>query len=185
MGAALPAGRAVLRVLDATQRTALGRLVLGPPFTIAVFLATELRAVARRAPGHRRAWALHVLAILPVLYWIVAVAGMPMWRCLLAFVYPGASLTLLRSFAEHRADAVPDRRTAVVEAGLFFSLVFLNNNLHVMHHAAPRAPWFELPRLWTRERSAFLTRAPDLILPGYLTIVWTQALRPFAKKRDS
>jgi fatty acid desaturase len=185
LGRALPAWGAVLRVLDATQRTALGRLVLGPPLTIAVFLATELRAIVRRTPGHRRAWALHALALLPVLYWIVSVAGIPPWKYVFAFVYPGASLTLLRSFAEHRADAVPGRRTAVVEAGLFFRLIFLNNNLHVMHHAAPRAPWFELPRLWARERSALATRAPDLIQPGYLTIVWTQALRPFAKKGDS
>jgi fatty acid desaturase len=185
IGAALPCGGAVLRVLGATQRTALGRMVLGPPFTIGAFLATELRAVARRVPDHRRAWALHALAALPVLYWIVAVAGMPIWKYLLAFVYPGTSLTLLRSFAEHRADTKPERRTAIVEAGLFFRLIFLNNNLHVVHHAAPRAPWFELTRLWARERSAFAARAPDLIHPGYLTIAWRHAFRPFAKKAGS
>ncbi|MBX3229067.1 MAG: fatty acid desaturase [Labilithrix sp.] len=160
-----------------TEQSALGRLVLGPPRTIGAFLWSELGAVVRGEPGHRRAWALHALAVALVLLWLVVVARLPLWKYVLAFVYPGASLTLLRSFAEHRADVVPERRTTVVEAGLFFRLLFLNNNLHVAHHAAPRAPWFELPRLWAEQRASVAARAPDLIHAGYSAIVRARLLR--------
>ena len=59
----------------------------------------------------------------------------------------GAALSLLRSFAEHRppdelGDGTP---SAVVRAGWFFSLLYLNNNLHHTHHARPGLAWFELP----------------------------------------
>lgn len=168
---------------EATQRTALGRLVLGPVVSIGSFLATELRNVARNAPGHRRAWAIHAISVVAVLVWLGFV-GLPLWKYVLAFVYPGASLTLLRSFAEHRPDPLRERRTAVIEAGWFFSLLFLNNNLHVMHHAAPRAPWFDLPRLWARERAAFEKRAPDLLYPGYLAIARQTVTRPLASRDE-
>jgi fatty acid desaturase len=115
-----------------------------------------------------------------VLMWLVAVAHVPLWKYLLAFVYPGSSLTLLRSFAEQRAAAAYEKRTCVVEAGLFFGLLFLHNNLHVVHHEMPHAPWFELPALWKRRRAAFATTAPDLILPGYVALVHKHALRPLS-----
>ena len=53
------------------------------------------------------------------------------------FAWPGLSLTLLRSFAEHEPAAKEDRRTVIVESGLFGSLLYLNNNLHAVHHAFP------------------------------------------------
>lgn len=142
------------------RESALGRLVLGPPLTVARFLRDELRI--------SRAWAIHLATSALVVAWLVYVAHLPLWEYVLLFVYPGTSLTLLRSFAEHRHDPVPERRTAAVEAGLFFRLVFMNNNFHIAHHASPRAPWFELPRIWRAQRAAV---SPDLIHPGYLAIV--------------
>jgi fatty acid desaturase len=79
-------------------------------------------------------------------------------------VYPSISFGLLRSFAEHRADSDIRRRTRVVEAGPFWSLIFLHNNLHVAHHAHPHAPWYLLPRLWLQMRTT--VTAPDLIMAG-------------------
>jgi fatty acid desaturase len=173
------------RLLRATQRTVLGRLGLGPPVTVGLFLAGELRAVRRNQPGHRRAWLLHVLALGFVLAWLTQVAHLSLGTYLLAFVYPGTSLTLLRSFVEHRVDERPERRTTVVEAGLFFRLLFLNNNFHVAHHAAPRAPWFELPRLWAAQREAVLERAPDLVHPGYLTVMRRRLLSDLQTRSGS
>jgi fatty acid desaturase len=166
------------RQLAASQQTALGRLVLGPPLTIASFLATELSALVRGVRGRRRAWAVHALLVAIVLVWLLAVAHMPIGKYLLAFVYPGASLTLLRSFAEHRVARAHQKRTCVVEAGPFFALLYLNNNLHAVHHETPHAPWFELPGLWKRRRAAFATATPDLVVPGYVRLVHRYALRP-------
>ncbi len=171
---------AVGRAIALTQRTVLGRVVLGPPIVVACFLGSELVGLARGTPGRRRAWALHFIGVAVIVVWLAAVAHMPLWKYVVAFVYPGAGLTLLRSFTEHRADASRARRTTVVEAGLFFRLLFLNNNFHVVHHAAPRAPWFELPARWTRERASFKSKAADLVFPGYGAIVRKHAVRPLS-----
>ncbi|WP_394837315.1 fatty acid desaturase [Pendulispora rubella] len=165
------------RVLFLTQTTALGRLVLGPFVTIGRFLAEEVVLLVRSEPGRRRIWALHAVAIAWVLGWVLGVAGMPLWKYLLVFVYPGTALTLLRSLAEHRVDAIRERRTTVVEAGWLFRLLYLNNNFHVLHHRAPHVPWFELPAMWRRERTRI--RSSHVVhSAGYLSLVRAHAVKP-------
>jgi fatty acid desaturase len=134
--------RAALRF----NTTLLGRLSIGPALSITDFLRREARAEIADEPGRRRVWALHALALVPVLAWLW-VCGIPVWEYALLFVYPGLSLTLLRSFAEHIASTDPKSRTVTVESGPFFSLLFLNNNLHTLHHARPELPWYVLRRL--------------------------------------
>jgi len=168
-----------LRALFVLQTTALGRLTLGPFLTIGRFLRRECVAVGRGEPGRRRAWVWHLLGVALVLFWVLGVAGMPLWKYLIAFVYPGAALTLLRSFAEHRDDLVRERRTTVVEAGWLFRVLYLNNNFHVMHHGAPHVPWFELPALWRRERARILRDGTHVVhSAGYLSLVRAHAIKP-------
>ena len=38
------------------------------------------------------------------------------------------------------------------------ALLFLNNNLHAVHHAHPRLPWYRLPGEYARRRDEFLRR---------------------------
>ena len=159
--------RAALRF----NTTLLGRLTLGPALVITDFLRRELRLVAAGVPGRRRIWALHALALVPVLAWLWLCA-IPLWAYVLLFVYPGVSLTLLRSYAEHIASEDPRSRTVTVEAGPFFSLLFLNNNLHALHHAQPGLPWYALPRL------ARQAPRPALRYAGYGAIARRFFLRP-------
>jgi fatty acid desaturase len=179
LGRALGREGPLVQAVDAALATIAGRLLLGPFLEIGAFLARELGAVRRGR--NRRVWLHHLALVLPLLGWVCLVAGMPLWKYLLAFVYPGTSLGLLRSFAEHRPDPSPARRTVVIEAGLFFRLLFLNNNLHAVHHRLPRVPWFALPRVWRRERADLTARAPDLVLPGYGPLLLRHALRPRTK----
>jgi fatty acid desaturase len=60
-------------------------------------------------------------------------------------VYPGLSLTLLRSFAEHRADLPGPSRAATVERAGPLGLLYLNNHLHTAHHDRPDLAWYRLP----------------------------------------
>ena len=151
--------------------TLLGRLTIGPVLIMADFLRRELRAVIAGEAGRRRVWALHALALAPVLTWLW-VCAIPLWAYALLFVYPGLSLTLLRSFAEHIASAEPKARTVTVEAGPFFSLLFLNNNLHALHHARPELPWYALPSLARR------LPQPRLSYRGYGELARRFLLRP-------
>lgn len=168
------------RKLFVAQTTALGRLTVGPFLIVGRFFREELALVIRDG-RRRRIWALHALAVGAVLFWVSEIAGMPLWKYLVAFVLPGTSLTLLRSLAEHRADPERARRTTVVEAGWLFRLLYLNNNFHVMHHAAPHVPWFELPALWRRERARILAEGSHVIHQGgYLAIVRAHAVNPIS-----
>ena len=102
-----------------------------------------------------------------MLVWVVSVCEIPLLAYIALFAYPGTSLTLLRSFAEHRARRSPDERTLVVEAEPPFALLYLNNNLHSVHHRDPKAPWYLLPRLWRRDRAEILRVNNHYLLPGY------------------
>lgn len=137
--------------------TLAGRLVLGPPVIVTRFLWAEVGRVIAGEPEHRRAWILHIPAAALVVAWLVFVAEMPLWLYLVAVVWPGSSLMLLRSFIEHRAAAPIAERTAIVDRAWPFSWLYLHNNLHVVHHAVPRAPWYELPALY-RARQAEISR---------------------------
>jgi fatty acid desaturase len=100
---------------------------------------------------------------------------MSLLRYVLCFVYPGVALSLLRSFAEHRADPDPARRVAVVERAPLLGLLFLNNNLHAAHHAWPGAPWFRLSGLYAAHRERLLG---GLVYDGYADVVRRFLLRP-------
>jgi fatty acid desaturase len=76
-----------------------------------------------------RIWAAHGVAGATLLLWVVGICKINVFVYIACFVYPGQALTLLRSSAEHRADADPAQRTAVVEANPLLSLIFLYTTL--------------------------------------------------------
>ena len=154
-----------------------GRVVLGPACAIATFMSSELRR-ARADRRHRRIWLWHAIGVAAVLGWTVGICHIPLWVYALLVVYPSISLTHLRSFAEHRADDHSPLRTNVVEAGSLWSLLFLNNNLHVAHHTHPHAPWYELPRVWRRMQSTSFS-AGVVFHGGYREVIRKYLFRPF------
>jgi fatty acid desaturase len=87
------------------------------------------------------------------------------------------SLGLLRSFAEHRADAHSQLRTTAVEANALWALIFMNNNLHIAHHAHPKLSWYELPRAWRHMRGSAI--ASGLVFRGgYAQVIRQYLFRP-------
>lgn len=168
-----------LQGLLIAHNTLLGRLVLGPFLVIGQFLWAEARALARGERSSRAAWLWHLPAVLPVIFWVVEVCAIPLWQYVVLFVLPGTSLTLVRSFAEHRAAGTPLERTAVVESGRFFSLLFLNNNLHYAHHKRPDLPWHALPAYYRAHRARLLAENGGLLYAdGYREICRRFFLRP-------
>jgi fatty acid desaturase len=167
------AGRAVMRA----NCTLAGRLTLGPAITILRLWAGEFgRPVDRRQAG---VWLHHVIGVAVVLGWVVGVCGISLPLYLGAIVYPSISLTLLRSFAEHRAAQDPRHRTAIVETHPFWALLFLNNQLHFVHHEKPHLPWYDLPRAW-REMQPSAEIGSGLLFPrGYCEIAGKYLFRPF------
>jgi fatty acid desaturase len=155
---------AVARVLYSINCTLAGRLVVGPAIAMVKFGISEVRMIKAGDKRRLLIWARHSLGVAVVVAWTVGVCRVPFLVYAALVVYPSVSLSQLRSFAEHRADDESHRRTAAVEAGLVWSLVFLNNNLHIAHHAHRKLPWYELPRVWRQMRDAAI--ASGIVLQG-------------------
>ena len=166
-----PVRRAHARI----QRTLGGRLVLGP-FVFAArhwchgFHLNQTVVGAGRIVGHIAG----VLGVLAVVWW----SGLPIWVYVTGVAWGGGAISLLRSFAEHR---LPDggTRSAVVRSGWFFSLLYLNNNLHHTHHAQPWVPWFRLPAAHMESDGDAAAAAGAGLYRGYGEIVRRFLVRPF------
>jgi fatty acid desaturase len=131
----------VVRALRRCNMTLAGRLLLGPW----IVAAAVVKSLGRQWALGRRRWSIvrFGVADLAVLA-VVWSTGLPLWQYVLGAAYLGTSLTLVRSYAEHRAVA-EGSRTAVVLGRGFWALLFLNNNLHVTHHRRPELAWYRLP----------------------------------------
>jgi len=169
-------GRVKLFLLG-LNNTFSGRMILGPLLGVWGFYRTELARLFAGEKGVRKAWGLHITGCLAVYYWIVYISAIPFWTYALLVIYPGVSWILVRSFAEHQASDTIGGRTAIVEAHPFFGLLFLNNNLHVVHHAHPEAAWNDLPKLYKAQKSRYLFANNGYIFAGYGTIVRQFAFR--------
>jgi fatty acid desaturase len=157
----------IRRMLIQVNNTFVGRVLVGPALSIGGFLQAELRLLVRGDRGRWRIWAAHGAGVLAVIAWTWQVCAIPPWVYGLLFVYPGMSLALIRSFAEHRAEAEVGHRTAIVEDAPVLGLLFLHNNLHVVHHTRPGLPWYEIPAAYRRDRDRFIADNNNLVYRGY------------------
>ena len=169
-----PLGRAVSRA----QSTLLGRLIVGPACAMARFWGHEGRLLARGNYRHAPVLVRHLIQTALVLAWVVGVCGMPFWLYFSAFAYVGTALALIRSFAEHRAEAEVERRTAIVERSWLLGPLFLFNNLHVAHHMRPAMPWYALPRWYAVNRAALIERNGGLLYVSYFDVLRKYLFRP-------
>lgn len=167
------------RALLIANNTLAGRMTIGPLLVVGRFWAGEAQRLLTGDLRNAGAWLLHLSLCAILLGWINLVCGIPLLDYGLLFAWPGLSLTLLRSFAEHRPAAGQSERSAIVEAGPLTRLLFLNNNLHALHHARPDLPWYALPAAWRTDRKTVLQgNGSYLFAGGYLEIARRFALTP-------
>lgn len=151
------------------NNTLCGRMMIGPAIGLYSFWRKDLIAMARGDQTVRRAYLLHLLGIMPVGLWLISYGQMPFWLYLLG-CYGGISLLKVRTFLEHRAhDEVPGR-SAIVEDRSFLSLLFLNNNLHALHHQRPDLRWYELPEVYAAQRDEILKENDQYFYQSYREI---------------
>ena len=163
------------RSLFRFNNTLAGRMLIGPAVGIIRFWSAELVDILRGDREKAKAWAVFALSCVSVLAYVVW-CGMPVWYYLLLIAYPGISLALVRSYCEHQAAEAVDHRTIVVECSLFWSLLFLNNNLHVAHHERPTLAWYKLPTYYQAERDMLLARNNGYRM-SYAQIFWRYFFR--------
>jgi len=167
--------RAILRV----NNTLAGRMILGPVISVIALLRADLGALRHGSPAEtwpiRRDWLLHLAGLVPVGIWL-SQAAMPL-AVYLAAAWGGFAILKIRTYLEHRAHALARGRTVIVERLGILSFLFLNNNLHAVHHARPNAPWYRLPALYRAAREDYRRRNEGYVYPSYAAIFRRHFLR--------
>ena len=145
----------------------LGRLVIGPFYVGAQSIWRLVQAVRHHDGAVLTHWALHGIALAGLVWWVVGVCGIPVLAYVALFAWPGMALTLMRSYAEHRAAPDVPARTATIEAGSLMSFLFLYNNLHALHHAEPALAWYRRPARYRATRNDVLGRSRYHLIDNY------------------
>ena len=148
-----PLSRAVL----VANNYLIGRILLGPAIGTAIFYYRDWTAWRSGTPGLGRAYLHHAVGVTLVLLWLVTMSTVAWW-VYGAAAYFGLSLIKIRSFLEHQAHESVCGRTVIIEDKGLLSVLFLNNNLHLVHHAHPQIPWYDLPTIFEARREAYLAR---------------------------
>jgi len=154
-----------LQAVFNANNTLLGRMLLGPLIAQVVFMVSDVRAILA---GDRRVamgWAVHVPA-LAVMLAVVWASPLPVWAFLIA-AYGGLAILKIRTFAEHQAHEQAGGRSVIIEDRGPLALLFLNNNLHVVHHMHPNLPWYDLPAKFRAGRDLYLRRNRNYYFRSY------------------
>lgn len=160
------------------NQTMLGKLTLGPFIRLWRLAKRESSLIRAGDRAHLRSWVIHVMWLVVLYYVVSEVAGMPFWQYIVLIAFPGMSLGFVRAFAEHRAAPRPGQRTAHTESHWLWSLLWLNNNLHIAHHLRPMIPWYELPAFCRKHRAKLLEHNGGFVWRGYGEIFRRFLVRP-------
>lgn len=160
----------VTRALLGVQQTLAGRIVVGSVWSIGRFFRHEWLALRRGETRIAVVWLEHLLWCVPVLIWVSVFCGMPVWIYLTTIVLPANGITLIRSFAEHRARPAVRQRIAIVERSWLLGPLFLFNNLHSLHHEAPQIPWYRYNARYRQVRARLLAENGGLVYPSYFAV---------------
>ena len=57
------------------------------------------------------------------------------------------------------------------------AFLFLNNNLHLVHHKMPTVAWYRLPSLFRERRAEWLAMNDGYVYPNYLSLLKDFAFR--------
>ena len=169
-----PSGRALVRF----QTTFIGRMLIGPAWSIGRFIKNEMMLLLQGNTKHLGIWVRHGVGVALVFLWIKVFCDLSLWFYILCIVYPGTSLLLIRSFAEHRAAEGVADRTAIVENATLLGPLFLFNNLHAAHHAEPTLPWYEIPAWYRANRDRLIAENHGHLYDGYLDVIRRYLVRP-------
>lgn len=160
------------------NNTLLGRLTIGPFLTIEKLYKTEFHKILLRDFSSLRAWANHIVGLIVVIGYLIY-QEIPLIEYILSGVYPSISLSMLRSYAEHRYSKKVSQRTGVIETNLFFRLLFLNNNYHWIHHQCPNMPWYQIERVYEENKAKVLESNGNYLLKGYRVLFALYLWKPW------
>ncbi|MGB8819546.1 MAG: fatty acid desaturase [Rhizobiaceae bacterium] len=157
--------KAVLKI----NNTLAGRMLLNPLLGSFGLIAMDVKAALGGDRHVIHAWARHLAGAAVVVTIVHFIFTMPVWLYLLFPCWIGKSIISIRTYAEHQWHESPEGRTIIVERSPL-AFLFLNNNLHLVHHKLPAAPWYRLPELFSERRDEWIALNNGYCFPNYLAL---------------
>lgn len=148
------------------NNTLFGRMLIGPLVGLWYFYKTDIVAMKRGNLSVISAYLLHFSGLLLWFWWLLSYSTLPLWTHVVA-AYVALMLLRVRTYLEHQAHLDVKGRTVIVEDTGFFAFLFLNNNLHLVHHTHPQAPWYTLPSLYRANRKNYLACNHHYVYANY------------------
>jgi fatty acid desaturase len=168
----------LMRLLRWLDKTLPGRVIVGAPLALGALIAGE---GARLLRGERQAWVMwsvHGFCLLLMFAFIEHYSVLSSLHYLLLITLPALSVSMVRSYYEHRPGELPEQRTVINEASWVWSWLFLHLNLHLVHHDLPGLPWYHLPRVYQARREAWLARSGGFLVHGYAELFRRHSFNP-------
>jgi fatty acid desaturase len=106
----------VVRFLLVVRNTLLGRILLGPWFSIVETILSAFTQIARGNGRIAGAWALHLVLLGLLAAWLERRCGISPALFIVGVGYPALALSAIRSFQEHRAADHVAERSVINEA---------------------------------------------------------------------
>jgi len=157
--------------LYASQRTVLGRFLIGPAIVIVSLGTKTYRRVRAGDTAALKVWAVHLPLVALLLWGVEEFTVISAWKYCFGMAYPALGLAMLRSLYEHRPGPSPAHRTVINQAGFLWRLLYLNNNYHAVHHAYPELAWYRIPAAYAADREGYHLRNGGFVVPGYLWLI--------------
>ncbi|MDQ7976362.1 fatty acid desaturase [Paraburkholderia sp. SARCC-3016] len=168
----------ILRACLTARNTFVGRVLLGPAFSLAATASGAARKLVKRDFSDVPAWLAHGAALAALTTWLARDCGISPWLFIAGAGYPALALNAIRSFHEHRGADAYEHRSVINEAAWYWRLLFLNNNYHAVHHDLPGLPWFALRRIYRERRTDYLLRNGGFLVHGYGDWLASYAAKP-------
>jgi fatty acid desaturase len=165
-----------LKLLLRANNSMVGRFFLGPWLSAVGFFVSDFKLALSGDAAVRRAWLYHGLGLAVVIPVIVFAFDMQLWLYFLVPAWFGQSIISIRTFAEHQWSEQPVGRTVIDERSPL-SFLFLNNNLHFVHHRSPTVAWYKLPALFHSRREEWISMNKGYVYANYWSMFRKFALR--------
>ena len=160
------------------NNTLLGRMLIGPLISQVMFMRGDWREMRQGNRAIICAWGIHLLSSALVIT-VVVTSPMPIWIYLMC-CYFAMSVLKIRTFLEHRAHQYSTARTVIIDDKGPLAFLFLNNNLHAVHHLHPQVAWYNLPRLYRDNTDSYDGFNEDYNYRSYAQVI----ARYFVKAKD-
>tara|TARA_B100000959_G_C14993065_1_gene628862 strand:+ start:3154 stop:4059 length:906 start_codon:yes stop_codon:yes gene_type:complete len=161
------------------HQTLLGRFLTGPIVQVISIIRHDISEVRSGDGRLLRWWLIHLATSAVLFFGLIKLGKFSLWHYLIA-IYLGISLTLVRTYCEHKWTEQELTRSATVSSKGFWALLFLNNNLHDTHHADPDVPWYELPKRSIELESTTESMNGAGHYSGYFEVFRRHLIHPYA-----